>query len=76
MYDHNDLALARVHMPATPSSPRQIQPTSSASTTTSRRPLVPRVLFALAVVAASYIPAASAFALSGNNHSEALLLDD
>jgi hypothetical protein len=34
-----------------------------------------RVLLAVAVVVASYVPAASALALSGNNHNEALLLD-
>lgn len=34
-----------------------------------------RVLLTLAVVAASYAPAASAFALAGNNHNETLLLD-
>jgi hypothetical protein len=34
-----------------------------------------RVLLSVAVVVASYIPAASAFALSGSNHNETLLLD-
>ena len=34
-----------------------------------------RVLLTVAVVAASYVPAASAFALAGNNHNETLLLD-
>jgi hypothetical protein len=34
-----------------------------------------RVLFAVAVVVASYVPAASAFALSGTNHNETLLRD-
>jgi hypothetical protein len=33
------------------------------------------LLLSAAVVVASYIPAASAFALSGTNHSETLLLD-
>jgi hypothetical protein len=31
--------------------------------------------FAVAVVVASYVPAASAFALSGTNHNETLLRD-
>jgi hypothetical protein len=35
----------------------------------------PRVLLAVAVVVASYVPAASALALSGTNHNETLLLD-
>ena len=34
-----------------------------------------RVLLTLAVVAASYEPAASAFALGGSNHNETLLVD-
>ena len=34
-----------------------------------------RVLVAAAVVVASYVPAASALALSGTNHNETLLLD-
>ena len=34
-----------------------------------------RVLLFVAVVVASYLPAASALALSGSNHSETLLLD-
>ncbi len=32
-----------------------------------------RVLLSVAVVAASYIPAASALAIGGNNHNETLL---
>jgi hypothetical protein len=34
------------------------------------------VLISVAVVDASYIPAASALAIGGANHSETLLLDD
>ena len=34
-----------------------------------------RVLLTLVVLVASYVPAASAFALSGANHNETLLLD-
>jgi hypothetical protein len=34
-----------------------------------------RVLVAVAVVVASYVPAASALALAGSNHNETLLLD-
>jgi hypothetical protein len=34
-----------------------------------------RVLLTVVVVVASYVPAASAFALSGANHNETLLLD-
>jgi hypothetical protein len=34
-----------------------------------------RVLISLAVVLGSYIPAASALALAGNNHNETLLRD-
>ena len=34
-----------------------------------------RVLLSVAVVVASYIPAASALALGGHNHNETLLLD-
>jgi hypothetical protein len=34
-----------------------------------------RVLLAVAVVVASYVPAASALALAGGNHNETLLLD-
>jgi hypothetical protein len=35
-----------------------------------------RLLIGAAVIAASLAPAASAFALSGANHNELLLLDD
>ena len=35
-----------------------------------------RLLIGAAVIAASLAPAASAFALSGTNHNELLLLDD
>ena len=34
-----------------------------------------RVLLTLVVVAASYVPAASAFAFAGSNHNATLLLD-
>ena len=34
-----------------------------------------RVLLSVAVVVASYVPAASALALAGTNHNETLLLD-
>ena len=34
-----------------------------------------RVLISVAVVVASYVPAASALAMGGTNHSETLLLD-
>jgi hypothetical protein len=34
-----------------------------------------RVLLAVAAFVAAYVPAASAFALSGTNHNETLLLD-
>jgi hypothetical protein len=34
------------------------------------------VLVAFAVWAATYLPAADAFALSGQNHNEVLLVDD
>ena len=35
-----------------------------------------RLFIGAVVIAASLAPAASAFALSGNNHNELLLLDD
>ena len=34
-----------------------------------------RVLLAIAVVVASYVPAASALAIGGSNHNETLLRD-
>jgi hypothetical protein len=34
-----------------------------------------RILLSVAVVLASYVPAASAFALGGTNHNETLLPD-
>jgi hypothetical protein len=34
-----------------------------------------RLLISLAVVVASYVPAASALAIGGSNHNETLLLD-